>query len=93
MTKDYSAPYGCSVEAALSVIGGRWKAVILFHLLDGTKRFGELKKKIPRVAQRMPTNQLRELEEDGIIKRKIYAQAPPKVDYSLTDYGKSLEKF
>ena len=91
MTKDYSKPYGCSVEATLAVVGGRWKAVILFHLLDGTKRFGELKRMIPGVAQRMLTNQLRELEEDGIITRKVYAQVPPKVDYSLTEYGKSLE--
>lgn len=91
MTKDYSKPYGCSVEATLDAIGGRWKAVILFHLLEGTKRFGELKKLIPDVAQRMLTNQLRELEDDGIITRKVYAQVPPKVEYSLTNYGRTLE--
>ncbi len=85
-------PYGCSVEATLSVIGGRWKPVIIFHLLENdVLRFGELKKSIPGVTQRMLTNQLRELEQDGIINRKVYAEVPPKVEYSLTDYGRSLE--
>ncbi|RDI43433.1 winged helix-turn-helix transcriptional regulator [Aquicella lusitana] len=82
--------YGCSIEAALSVIGNKWKGVILFHLLDGTKRFNELRRLIPSVTQRMLTLQLRELEKDLIIKRKVYPQVPPKVEYTLTEFGQSL---
>jgi DNA-binding HxlR family transcriptional regulator len=89
---DYSHPYGCSVEATLSVIGGRWKPVIIFNLLQNeVLRFGELKKKIEGITQRMLTNQLRELEKDKIVARKVYAEVPPRVEYSLTDYGRSLE--
>jgi len=89
---NYDGPYGCSVEVALSVIGGRWKAVILFRLLENkVLRFGELKQSIPQVRQRMLTNQLRELEKDGIINRKVFPVVPPKVEYRLTEYGKSLE--
>lgn len=82
--------YGCSVEAALDVIGNKWKGVILFHLLEGTKRFNELRRLIPSVTQRMLTLQLRELEKDLIISRKIYPQVPPKVEYTLTEFGQSL---
>lgn len=79
MARKYKKPFGCSVESILAVIGGRWKAVIIFHLiLNEVMRFGELKKSIPVITQRMVTNQLRELEEDGIIDRKIYAEVPPK---------------
>lgn len=92
MTREYNKPYGCSVEAILAVLGGRWKAVIIFHLiLNEVLRFGELKKSIPAVSQRMLTNQLRELEEDGIVNRTVYPQVPPKVEYSLTEYGKTLK--
>ncbi len=91
MAREYQKPYGCSVEAALAVIGGRWKAVIIFHLINSKlMRFGELQKSIPKVSQRMLTSQLRELEEDGVVHRKVYAQVPPKVEYSLTEYGESL---
>ncbi len=91
MAREYQKPYGCSVEAALAVIGGRWKAVIIFHLIhEEVLRFGELLKMIPKVSQRMLTNQLRELEEDGVISRTVYAQVPPKVEYRLTEYGKTL---
>lgn len=92
MVLDYKKPFGCSVEAALSVIGGRWKPVIIFHLLENEMlRFGELKKSIPGVTQRMLTNQLRELEADNIVDRKVYAEVPPRVEYRLTDYGRTLK--
>jgi DNA-binding HxlR family transcriptional regulator len=88
---DYGQPYGCPVEATLDVVGGRWKAVILFHLMDGTKRFGDLKRFLSKVTQRMLTLQLRQLEKDGVIRRKVYAEVPPRVEYSLTDFGRTLE--
>ena len=75
----------------MDVIGGKWKVIIIHHLLDGTKRFSELRRLIPQVTQRMLTSQLRELEKDGAVHREVYAQVPPKVEYSLTKLGKSLE--
>ncbi len=83
---------GCAVEAAVSLIDGKWKCVVLWHLLnEGTLRFGDLRRRAPGVTQRMLTNQLRELEADGLIHRKVYAQVPPRVDYSLTEMGRGLE--
>jgi DNA-binding HxlR family transcriptional regulator len=80
----------CTVEAALEVIGGKWKLVILRHLLDGTKRFGELDRALSGITPRMLTRQLRELEADGLVLRTVYPQVPPKVEYSVTELGESL---
>ncbi|KQL17493.1 winged helix-turn-helix transcriptional regulator [Cytobacillus solani] len=83
--------YNISVEATLEVIGGKWKCVILCHLTHGKKRTSELKRLMPTITQKMLTQQLRELEEDGIINRIVYNQVPPKVEYELSEYGRSLE--
>lgn len=87
----HNCHFGCPVEAALDVIGNKWKGIILFHLLGGLKRFNELKRLIPDVSQRVLTLQLRELEKDNVIKRKVFPQVPPKVEYSLSELGLSLE--
>jgi DNA-binding HxlR family transcriptional regulator len=81
-----------SVAMTLKVIGGKWKPVILCHLTEGVKRFSELKRDMPDITQKMLTQQLRELEEDGIVDRKIYTQVPPKVEYSLTEYGSTIRE-
>ena len=83
--------YGCSVEVTIGVIGGKWKSVLLYHLIkDRVIRFGELRRLLPNVTAQMLTSQLRELEADGVVHRKVYAQVPPKVEYSLTPFGDSL---
>jgi DNA-binding HxlR family transcriptional regulator len=81
----------CPVEVALSIFGGKWKLQIVYCLLNGTKRFGALRRLIPGATQQMLTLQLRELEQAGIVHRQVYAQVPPKVEYSLTEMGRSLE--
>ena len=82
--------YHCSMELSLDLIGGKWKSLILWHLRENTLRFSELKRSLPKITQKMLTQQLRELESHGLISRFIYTQIPPKVEYSLTPMGISL---
>jgi DNA-binding HxlR family transcriptional regulator len=82
----------CYVDTTLGIIGGKWKLVILWHLNQETLRFSELEKRIPDVTQKMLAQQLRELEKDRLISRKVYPQVPPKVEYTITEHGKSLRK-
>jgi len=91
MAKKYDWKTGCDVEATLSVIGGRWKPVLLCHLTQGTKRYGELRRLTPNATERMITLQLRELQADGVIAREVFAEVPPRVEYRLTPFGESLE--
>lgn len=88
LTKDFP---GCPVESTLCFLDGKWKGVILFHLLEGKLRFNELRRKLPSVTQRMLTKQLRELEDAGILSRTVFPVVPPRVDYELTAAGRSLE--
>ena len=81
----------CPVETTLTLISDKWKVLILRDLLQGTKRFGELKKSIGHVTQKVLTAQLREMEASGLLTRKVYAEVPPRVEYSLTELGKSLK--
>lgn len=81
----------CPVETTLTLIGDKWKVLILRDLLPGTKRFGELKKSIGNVSQKVLTAQLRDMEASGLVSRKVYAEVPPRVEYTLTDLGYSLK--
>ncbi len=81
----------CPVETALDVLAGKWKILILWYLKSETRRFSELQKLLPRTTQKMLIQKLRELEEDGIIHREVYPVVPPKVEYSLTEYGETLK--
>ena len=83
-------PYLCGLDAAIDIIGGKWKALILWEMQDEPRRFGELKRGLPGVSEKMLIQQLRELEGDGIVHREMFHQIPPKVEYSLTDLGQSL---
>lgn len=87
MEKKYNIP----VEATLEIIGGKWKCVILCHLTHGKRRTNELKKLMPNITQKMLTQQLRELEDDGVINRIVHPEVPPKVEYELSEYGWSLQ--
>lgn len=81
----------CPVETTLTLIGDKWKVLIIRDLLPGTKRFGELKKSIGKVSQKVLTAQLRDMEQNGLVHRKVYPEVPPRVEYSLTPLGKSLK--
>jgi DNA-binding HxlR family transcriptional regulator len=88
--RDFGCAQGCHVEVTLDLIDGKWKGVILYHLQDGRLRFGELRKKMPGITQRMLTKQLRALEEDDLVIRTVFAEVPPRVEYALSDTGLRL---
>ncbi|WP_299261405.1 helix-turn-helix domain-containing protein [uncultured Aquimarina sp.] len=91
MLKFKGKEYPCCASLTMGLIGGKWKTVILFHLMSGTLRYSELRKEMPTVTERTLSLQLKALEEDGLIDRKVYTSKPPlKVEYSLTDFGKTL---
>ncbi len=91
LSRLFSKTFNCEKELTLTIIGGKWKMLIMWHLgKEGTKRFGELKSMMSGITQRMLVSQLRELEEDQIVHRKVYPVVPPKVEYSLTEHGRSL---
>jgi len=83
--------YYCPVEVSLDKIGGKWKPLVLWHLRGRTRRFGELKRLIPTITEKMLTEKLRELEADDLVHREVYREVPPRVEYSLTAYGRSLD--
>lgn len=89
MTKQRT--FTCGLDAAIAVMGGKWKGLILFALQDGPVRFGELKRAVPGISERVLIQQLREMETTGLLHREVYHQVPPKVEYSLTDFGHSLD--
>lgn len=92
MDNAQSKTYSCPVEVTLDLIGGKWKALLLWHLKEHTVlRHGELRQLIPTITQKMMTQQLRQLEADGLVAREVYPEVPPRVEYSLTTYGRELE--
>ena len=82
--------FHCAMDVTMHYIGGKWKAVVLWYLRKDKKRFGELKRHIPSITEKMLSLQLKQLVKDGIVKKKIFAEVPPKVEYSLTEHGKTL---
>lgn len=82
--------FHCAMDVAMKYIGGKWKTVVLWYLMEGTHRFGELKKKIPDITEKMLSIQLKALEEDGIVIRTVFAEVPLRVEYSLSEFGKTL---
>lgn len=86
-----SRPYSCGIDAAMDVIGGKWKVLILWALRDGPKRFGEVRRLVDGATEKVLVQQLRELEHDGVVHREVHHQVPPRVEYSLTDLGISLD--
>ena len=91
MSETKAALPACPVETTLTLIGDKWKVLILRDLMPGTKRFGELKKTVGSVSQKVLTAQLRAMEENGLVQRKVYAEVPPRVEYSLTELGRTLK--
>jgi DNA-binding HxlR family transcriptional regulator len=89
--KNFDCGPGCPVEVTLDLIDGKWKGVILYHLQDGTLRFGDLRRRMPSITQRMLTKQLRALEADDLVTRKVYPEVPPRVEYTLTKTGERLK--
>ncbi|MER7079749.1 transcriptional regulator, HxlR family [Saccharopolyspora kobensis] len=86
-------PYFCGIDAAMDVVSGKWKALIIWELHEhGTRRFAELRRGLPGVTEKMLTQHLREMEEDGLVHREVYREVPPKVEYSLTEHGESLNR-
>jgi len=83
-------PYSCPLTAAVNKIGGRWKPIILFYLSNGSRRFGQLAVTVPMISKKVLTQQLKQLEVDGLISRKQFNEIPPRVEYALTDFGKSV---
>ena len=91
MIKLHEKLFPCPTSAAMELIGGKWKSVILMHLIDGKKRYNELRKELPTITERTLSLQLKQLEKDDLVTRKVYTKTPPlKVEYSLTDFSKSL---
>lgn len=88
--RTHDCGYGCPIEAALDIVGGRWKGVLLYHLLDGPKRNSELRRRVRGVTPRVLTQQLRELEAAGVISRTVSPDIPPQVEYALTPFGRDL---
>lgn len=84
--------YSCGLDAAVDVIGGKWKALILWELHTGVRRFGELRRGLDGISEKMLTQHLREMEADGLVHREVYREVPPKVEYSLTGFGESLNR-
>ncbi|WP_165679927.1 winged helix-turn-helix transcriptional regulator [Metapseudomonas otitidis] len=82
--------FNTPVEVTLAVVGGKWKALLVYHLMGQTRRFSELKRLVPDITEKMLAQQLRELESDGVVTRTVYAEVPPRVEYSLTEHGLSL---
>ncbi|MGX1776780.1 winged helix-turn-helix transcriptional regulator [Nocardia brasiliensis] len=93
MGEKRSGPYFCGIDAAMDVIGGKWKSLILWELANhGVRRFGELRRGLPGVSEKMLIQQLRELEQDGIVDREVYREVPPRVEYRLTELGVALNR-
>lgn len=90
MIKFNNKLYHCPLEMTIDLIGGKWKVILLWNLSNQTLRFNEIRKIFPEATQKMLTQQLRDLEDNGLVSRKVYAQVPPKVEYSITEFGKSL---
>lgn len=92
MTSNKQYPFSCGLDAALALIGGKWKPHILYHLSQQTRRYGELQRAVGAITHKVLIQQLKELEADGIVKRVDHGEIPPRVDYSLTKFGQSLAR-